>query len=141
MESALEDQVRAIAGRLGFDECRFARAEEAPHAEKFQEWLDAGEHGDMAWMEKSPERRKDPRLLVEGARTVIVLGLNYAPESGSRGQESGIRSQEAGGGEQESGVSGRFARYAWGDDYHLIVDKKLKAFARELETLGGEQRF
>ena len=59
MSESLEDQVRAIAGRLGFDECRFAAAGEAAHAEEFQAWLDAGEHGDMAWMAKAPERRKD----------------------------------------------------------------------------------
>ena len=83
----------------------------------------------MAWMEKAPERRRDPRLLVEGAKTVIVLALNYCPpgEGGDRGSEIGVR--------------GTFARYAWGEDYHLVVDKKLKAFARELRELGGEQRF
>ena len=144
MPEALEDKVRAIAGRLGFDECRFAAAGEAAHADKFQEWLDAGEHGDMAWMAKSPERRKDPRLLVDGARTVIVLALNYCPQedgdrgSGNRGQESGSRGVPF---VAQRAKKGKFARYAWGDDYHLIVDKKLKAFARELEALGGEQRF
>ncbi len=145
MSHTLEDQVRAIAERLGFDLCRFAKAEEAAHAERFQEWLDAGEYGDMGWMAKSPERRKDPRLLVGGARTVVVLAVNCCPEdSGIRAQGSGDRGQGAVRGVPfvaRRAKKGRFARYAWGDDYHLIVDKKLKAFARELEALGGEQRF
>jgi epoxyqueuosine reductase len=128
-QAPLEDQVRAIATRLGFDECRFAKAEPAAHARAFQDWLDAGEHGDMAWMEKAPERRKDPRQLVDGAKTVVVLALNYCPQAGEdRRSETGDR-------------TGRFARYAWGEDYHLIIDKKLNAFARELRELGGDQRF
>ncbi len=129
MPESLEERVRGIAARLGFDGCRFAAAREARHGEALQRWLDAGEHGDMAWMEKAPERRKDPRLLVEGARTVIVLALNYCPPGAGGDRSSEIE------------VRGRFARYAWGEDYHLVIDKKLKAFARELAALGGEQRF
>jgi epoxyqueuosine reductase len=134
MPESLESQVRAIAAGLGFDECRFAEAREARHGEALQEWLDKGEHGDMAWMEKAPERRRDPRLLVEGANTVIVLALNYAPQGVGEEVISDPLSED-------SGKTGLFARYAWGEDYHLVIDKKLKAFARELEGLGGEQRF
>ena len=79
MPGTLEDRIRSIASTLGFEDCRFAPAREAAHADVFQSWIDAGEHGDMEWMQKSPERRKDPRLLVAGARTVIVLALNYFP--------------------------------------------------------------
>ena len=130
MPGTLESKVRAIASGLGFDDCRFTPARRAAHADDFQSWIDAGKHGDMEWMQKSPERRKDPRLLVEGAKTVIVLALNYFPggDSVAGNPEPGVR-------------SGRFARYAMGSDYHLVIDKKLKAFSRELETLGGAQRF
>ncbi len=129
MPETLESRVREIASRLGFDECRFAPARRATHADEFQSWIDAGEHGDMEWMQKTPERRKDPRLLVEGARTVIVLALNYYPGKDAPDPVPG------------AARSGRFARYALGTDYHLVIDKKLKAFSRQLEALGGEQRF
>ena len=130
MPGMLENKVRAIASGLGFDDCRFTPARKATHAEVFQSWIDAEEHGDMEWMRKSPERRKDPRLLVEGARTVIVLALNYFPGEDPPAEDlsPGIR-------------PGRFARYAAGSDYHLVIDRKLKAFSRELEALGGVQRF
>ncbi len=129
MARPLEDQVRAIASELGFDACRFAAAGEAAHAARFQDWLDDGWHGEMEWMAKTPERRKDPRRLVGGAKTVIVLALNYA--------EADADHLPAGAG----GPGRAFARYARGEDYHLIIDKRLKAFARRLGELGGTQRF
>ncbi|MCP4848561.1 MAG: tRNA epoxyqueuosine(34) reductase QueG [Verrucomicrobiaceae bacterium] len=130
MPGTLESRVREIASGLGFDDCRFTPARRATHADDFQSWIDSEKYGDMEWMQKSPERRKDPRLLVEGAKTVIVLALNYFPGGGpeARSPGNGMR-------------AGRFARYAMGSDYHLVIDKKLKAFSRELETLGGAQRF
>ena len=60
MSVNLEDQVKSIAKDLGFEDCRFARAQKASHAEEFQDWLDDDKHGDMEWMAKNPERRKDP---------------------------------------------------------------------------------
>ena len=126
MALELENKVRSIATDLGFDECRFSVAKEASHADRFQAWLDDGQNGDMEWMERSPERRKDPRLLLEEARTVIVLAINYYPS----------RSEP-----QPKDNLGRFAKYAWGEDYHLVVDKKLKAFAGALEEFGGKQKF
>ena len=83
MSVKLEDQVKSIAKDLGFEDCRFARAQKASHAEEFQDWLDDDKHGDMEWMAKNPERRKNPSLLFEGAKTVIVLALNYFPKESS----------------------------------------------------------
>ena len=50
MSVKLEDQVKSIAKDLGFEDCRFARAQKASHAEEFQDWLDDDKHGDMEWM-------------------------------------------------------------------------------------------
>ena len=126
MAMELEEKVKLIAKDLGFDDCRFTKAKEATHAQEFQKWLNEDKNGDMEWMENNPERRKDPRLLVEGASTVIVLALNYFPTEKVELNKSGV---------------GRFAKYAWGNDYHNVIDKKLKNFAKALEELGGEQRF
>ncbi len=119
---ALKDRVRGIAAELGFDDCRVAAAEPARHGEAFRAWLEEGCHADMAWMERNVERRIDPRLVQEGARSVIVLGLNYFVETESKGR-------------------GRIARYAWGQDYHDVVTPKLKAFDERLRELGGLQRY
>ncbi len=122
----LKQTVRDIATELGFDECRIARAETAGHADRFDEWLADGCHGDMAYMAKTPHRRKDPRELVENAKSVIVLALNYhqkAPDEDAPPRPHGI-----------------IAQYAWGRDYHDVIEKKLNAFSRRLAELGGTQR-
>lgn len=122
----LKQTIRQMAADLGFDECRFAKAQPAAHAERLDEWLEEGCHGDMDWMAKTPERRKDPRQLIEDAKTVIALVLNYhqkAPASPADGR-----------------ARGRFAQYAWGRDYHDIIEKKLNLLSQQLNALGGTQR-
>ncbi|MGC4013132.1 MAG: tRNA epoxyqueuosine(34) reductase QueG [Luteolibacter sp.] len=119
--------VKAIARELGFDDCRIAVAKEATHAEAFREWIGDGCHGDMAWMEKTPHRRCDPREVLPGCRAVICLGLNYYPGRSPR---------------QDGGDPGyRIARYSWNEDYHDVILKMLKAFDAELAKLGGTQRY
>ncbi|MFV1993796.1 MAG: tRNA epoxyqueuosine(34) reductase QueG [Verrucomicrobiales bacterium] len=112
------------AHALGFDDCRIAACAKASHADEFTRWIEDGRHGDMAWMERNPARRTDPREVVPGARSMIVLALNYF--QGPRLRRS---------------VPGVIARYAWGEDYHEIVEKKLKSLNVELEQLGGVQRY
>ncbi|HSH40049.1 MAG TPA: tRNA epoxyqueuosine(34) reductase QueG, partial [Chthoniobacterales bacterium] len=117
--------VRAKA--VGFDSCRIARADAPRHGREFSDWLHAGSAGEMGWLQRGEGKRRDPSLVLPGARSVIVLALNYwqgAEESGNRKREIGKR--------------GRIARYAWGDDYHdVILDKlrKLDAFLREFDGL------
>ena len=115
-----------MALELGFDECRFAKAQRAAHADRLDEWLDEGCHGDMEWMAKTPERRKDPRLLVEDAKTVIALVLNYHQKLPPLPDDGRVR--------------GRIAQYAWGRDYHDVIERKLAVFSRQLSELGGVQR-
>ena len=121
-----KEQVVALAGELGFDECRIAQAGEATHAAEFDKWIAAGTYGDMDWMAKAPERRRDPRVVLPGARSVVVLATNYFQEVPEGGAE---------------GARGKIARYAWGDDYHDVIEKRLKRFCAELETrFGGSHR-
>lgn len=122
-DTSREETVKAIALGLGFDDCRIAVAKEATHAEAFREWIGEGLHGDMAWMEKTPHRRCDPREVLPGCKSVICLALNYYPG-------------------RSSGADGyRIARYAWNEDYHDLILAKLKAFDVELAKLGGTQRY
>lgn len=106
--------VRERALELGFDLIGFAPAGPAPGAEAFLGWLSAGYHGEMGYMARHPERRADPRLVLPGARTVIVVGLSYetlaVPLDVLRDPSRG-----------------RIARYAWGADYHDVMTPKLRA--------------
>ena len=69
--------LRKLATALGFAECRVAAAQAAPHGDLFRQWVAEGCHGDMAWLAKRVERRVDPREVLPGARSVIVLAMNY----------------------------------------------------------------
>ena len=78
---------------------------------RLTEWLARGYHADMRWMARDPERRTDPRKLFAGARSVVVVVINYyAPEKHS-----------------EDSSMGKVSRYAWGDDYHEVVGAKLRS--------------
>jgi len=121
------DQIKAWAAELGFDDCRIAPAKEATHAGLFHDWIGEGKHGEMAWMERNPLRRCDPREVLPGCRSVICLALNYYPGRSpfANGHEGGYR----------------IARYAWNEDYHDLIEKRLKEFDVKLQALGGVQRF
>ena len=118
--------IKAWAAELGFDDCRIARAGEATHAAEFRAWLAAGNHAQMAWMERSPERRTDPREVLPGCKALICLALNYFPG------DSPFPENHPGG--------YRIARYAWNDDYHDLIEQRLAAFVGKLATLGGSHR-
>ena len=124
--SGHEAAVKAWAAELGFDDCRIARAAEATHAEAFREWIGLGNHAEMAWMERTPERRCDPREVLEGCKSVICLAMNYFPG------ESPFPEGHAGG--------YQIARYAWNDDYHDLIEKRLREFDGRLQALGGVQK-
>lgn len=121
-----ERQVKAWAAELGFDDCRIARAAEASHAEVFRQWIAEGKQGTMGWLERTPERRCDPREVLPGCKSLICLALNYFPGS------SPFREGDAGG--------YRIARYAWNEDYHDLIETRLKEFDLKLRSLGGNQK-
>ena len=116
--------IKQIAAALGLADCRIAALTgPAPHAEQFQAWLDAGRHGSMAWLEKNPSRRKDPREVLHGAAGIIVVALNYFQSAAP-----------------PSPGAGTIAQYARGDDYHALLDGKLTDLCHYLETFGGTQK-
>src|SRR5437762_9845424 len=82
-------QVVALARELGFDLCRFAKAETPEHAAEFRDWLDRGDAGEMNYLARNSARRCDPRQILPDVKTVIVLALNYF-----QGRESAARSEE-----------------------------------------------
>src|SRR5436305_14133520 len=66
-----------FAHELGFDSCRVAACVRPPHADKFQAWLRHGAHGEMHYMARGEEKRTDPERILPGAKSIVVLGLNY----------------------------------------------------------------
>jgi epoxyqueuosine reductase len=84
------------------------------------QWLDGGQHGEMAWMARDPERRTHPEQVLTEARSILAFGLNYyQPEPDRRG---------------------RIAKYALGKDYHKVFLKKLKRICLWLQGLGAVNR-
>src|SRR5256885_5847449 len=132
-------QVVALARELGFDLCRFARAEMPGHAAEFRDWLDRGDAGEMNYLARNSERRCDPRQILPDAKTVIVLALNYF--QGPRKADSvaaGV--PPAKGAAPTAASSRRIARYARGDDYHKLTEKKLAVIDQFLQRRGGAQK-
>src|SRR5437764_3339944 len=129
-------QVVALARELGFDLCRFARAEMPGHAAEFRDWLDRGDAGEMNYLARNSARRCDPRQVLPDAKTVIVLALNYF-----QGRESAAAGMSpAKGATGPAATTGRIARYAWGDDYHGLIEKKLAVIDQFLRQRGGSQK-
>lgn len=107
------DCVKAEARRLGFALCGMAPAEpvDARYADAYRRWLEEGRHADMHYLENHFDKRMDPRLLVEGTRTVISLAFNYFPNEVAEG----------------------IAWYAQGRDYHDLLRERMTQL---METIG-----
>ena len=112
------------ARELGFDLCGVAPAEAFPELAQYSTWLARGHAGEMNYLRD--ERRVDPRLALDGARSVIVVALNYnAPQPYST-EQAGVHDD----------VSPRawISRYAWGDDYHEVLREKLNALLARMRA-------
>lgn len=120
----LKTRLLAEAERLGFAAVGFAPAEDDPQrSARLRAWLGAGYHGSMGWMEDRAEVRQGPQSMWPEARSVIALGMSYAPEVDP------LAPGEA-----------KISVYAQGRDYHDVIKKALKALARWLvaEAPGAE---
>jgi epoxyqueuosine reductase len=130
----LRAQIVTLARQLGFDLCRFTTARVPAHAEEFREWLERGEGGEMTYLGRNAAKRCDPQQVLSGAKTAIVLALNYFQGTGEAGvSPASIKTVAA-------GSTGRIARYAWGDDYHHLIEKKLTLLDDLLRRHGGTQK-
>lgn len=114
--------IKEEASKLGFIFCGISKAdfleEEAPRLEN---WLNKGYHGKMAYMENHFDKRLDPRKLVDNARSVISLGLNYFTEP-----------------QQSDPEAPKVSRYAYGTDYHFVIKDKLKLLLTSIRDQIGE---
>ncbi len=118
----MKRELQRLAHEIGFADCRVSAANQAPHAAAFLDWLHSGAHADMEWLSRQPERRSDPRVVLPGCKSVIVLAVNYFQ------------------GAVETNQAGRVARYAWGEDYHEVIQERLPALEMFLAAHGGVQK-
>jgi epoxyqueuosine reductase len=113
--------IKSEAQRLGFLSCGISKAgfleQEAPRLEN---WLQNQRNGQMAYMENHFDKRLDPILLVDGAKSVISLLLNYYPS------------------EFQQSDSYKISKYAFGQDYHFVIKEKLNALLFEMQSFIGE---
>jgi epoxyqueuosine reductase len=123
----IRERIRAEALGLGFDACRFATVEQAWPAEaRLRAFVAEGRHGTMGWMEETLERRAHPRAMWDGARSAVVLGVNYGPDQDPR---DALLDR----------TFGNISVYARGDDYHELIKKRLKQLGRWMAgSFGGE---
>jgi len=121
----LVQDIREQAKVLGFDACGLASVADAwPAAARLAQFVEAGRHGEMSWMETTAERRAHPTAMWAGARSAIVLGLSYAPDDNPLDRLA----------HRDWGV---ISAYAQGDDYHELIKKRLKALAHWLVEQEG----
>lgn len=109
--------IKNEAKRLGFDFVGFSKAdfleEDAP---RLEQWLNSNSHGEMKYMENHFDKRLDPRLLINDAKTVISFLINYYPS------------------ETQNSDSYKLSKYAYGTDYHLVIRKKLNQLQDFINT-------
>jgi epoxyqueuosine reductase len=114
--------IKNEAQKLGFMFCGISKAgfleQEAPRLET---WLNNRMHGEMQYMENHFDKRLDPRLLVDGARSVISLALNYYTEQ-----------------QQADPLGPKISKYAYGADYHTVIKEKLRQLLAAINDQVGE---
>ena len=121
------ERIRDRALALGFDAVGFAPAGLGDEArERLGEFLAQGMHGDMGWMLEKADRRGDPKVLWPDARTVIALGMSYAPHEDPRAL-------------LEHPDRGIVSVYARGRDYHDVVKSRLKQLAQWVHRSFGAE--
>ena len=123
--ASLKAAVAAEAVRHGFDACAIVRPDAIPDAPaRLGAFLEDGHHGTMGWMEETAARRSNPEVLWSDVRSIVMLGMNYGPDS----DPMNILARPD---------RGAISVYAQGDDYHDLIKKRLKSIARWLVAETG----
>ncbi len=113
-------EIKSKARALGFAKVGIARADElTEEGQRLREWLRRGYHATMNWMASTVEKRIDPRSILPDARSVVCVAMNYYTE----GRHS------------DDPTVGKISRYAWGDDYHLVLTDRLRQLSEYIKEL------
>lgn len=123
MPPSLSQSIKQRGAELGFDMVGISKAEKLDEEARYLEkWLQEGRHGTMSWMENYFDKRVDPRLLVEGAKSVISVIHNYYPAA-----------------QQPPSDAPKISTYAWGEDYHKVLKRKLYELFKYIHELTGAE--
>ena len=156
----MKEQIRQRAIELGFDDCRFTRADAPAGAKEFQKWVAEKKYGEMAWIEKNAEKRVEPQKVLQHAKTTICLAASYflkdsdieaSNQSGhsafqatgeqfplSQRERAGVRENRSNENPGEArAIKGIVARYARFNDYHDILGERLKSLTQYVAEVGG----
>jgi epoxyqueuosine reductase len=113
---------------LGFDDCRFTTAAPPESAAHYSRWLQARWHGEMAYLERTCQKRLDPRRVLPGANTILALAASYGCPRPTEAPDCA-----------PAAASGQIARYACFEDYHKVLGSRLKELVALVNELGGPQ--
>jgi len=130
-QANLRQVIEAYARSLGFDLFGVTTPDPPPHIDVFTQWLMMGRQGEMDYLasERAIQRRADPHLILPECRSILVLGDRYSA--------SNILIEPSNSG--NCSLKGKVAAYAWGDDYHDVLPKRLKALVSFIEEQVGKQ--
>jgi epoxyqueuosine reductase len=118
----LSQQIKARATTLGFDLVGITSAAPLAYAGRYRDWVARGLAGAMDYMSRDVDKRGDPTQVLPGARSVIVVGMNYQTEPAVPAEVQG---------------RGWISRYAWGEDYHTVLGRQLEALVAAIRELAG----
>ncbi len=124
---SIVQDIKNEARRLGFILAGVTTPETPPHVPTYENWLMLGRHGSMDYLADERARicRRDPRLILPGCRSILMLGVRYPdPKTANPEEQNGLR--------------GQIAAYACGRDYHLVLPERLKALTLFIEQLAGK---
>jgi epoxyqueuosine reductase len=115
--------VKRMAHELGFQLVGITSNDPPAHMDVYSEWISNNRHAEMAYLEteRAIERRRDPRKILPECKSILVLGINYRPE----------------GNPNKSSKHGKVATYALGDDYHGLIESRLKELVLFIEVRIG----
>jgi epoxyqueuosine reductase len=127
---ALKQSIKDEARRLGFVLAGVTIPDPPPHASVFENWVSQGRHAGMHYLadRRTRLRRGDPRLIMPECKSILVLAVPYSNPG---------RAPEAPGKGENQSIAGKTAAYAWGDDYHVVLPKRLKAIVQFIEKRVG----
>jgi len=118
-----KELIRSKAYEIGLSAAGFAKSDVlTEEINLFNKWLSNKFNADMAWLERNSDKREDINLILENVRSVIVVGLNYYSDY-KYTDEPGY---------------GKISRYAWGDDYHDVLLKKIESLSDFISSINPE---
>jgi len=118
------NKIKNKSWQLGFDLFAVTKPSRVKNFSKYQEWLENGYQADMRWMEKNLEKKADTGRILPNCQSIVVLGVSYFNRNFTAEHKDDLK-------------NALIARYAWGDDYHIVLKKKLIELGNYINNLSN----